>query len=111
MKKITIITGRDFSGDGEQLTEQFVENRTKQARERLVDAFGGFTETHTIGGWRNPISGKLVQERGIKWEILAEDDDDLQFKARFLAAYVRSSFRQFSVVLEINDTNAQFVEE
>jgi hypothetical protein len=109
--ELTFNVGTGFDRFGNELDEFSVHAGMKHFREELIEAGGGFTETATLGGWRDD-SGKLVQETGMQWRVLIETRtrENAAVIARALAQNAAAWFRQASVMVQTRETFAEFVE-
>ena len=97
--------GRDIGhsiGVSEQAWARFV------ARELTPRFPDGLTITDAVGQWRNPTSGRTVQEPTKQVEIVlpGKDDDEARLEA-VVAAYKRD-FSQHSVVVMVRTACVSF---
>lgn len=98
--RITITAGTGYTATGRELSEFERHAATRKARAYLADAFGGYTETITTGGWLN--GSELVEEPGRRWTVLTEGSaEKVEGLARLAAETIAAAFRQECVVLEV----------
>lgn len=107
MHKITIIAGISLDRDNKPIHATLT--KLQNIRRRMAKDFGGYTETISEGGWINPL-GELVEEIGRTWTIYAEGDF-VYNKAHKLAEFVSFELNQDSVVLEVIESGASFINQ
>lgn len=108
MQRITITAGTGFDRHGNPLDAQDVQTALAGIRATLARAFGGYTETESLGGWING-AGDLVTEPGRRWIALASiTAGEAMDAARAVAEYARDALRQESVLIERDTIEAEF---
>lgn len=108
MHKITITAGITQDRDGNSIHDSL--SKLQRIRNKMAREFGGYTETSTYGGWINP-KGELVEEIGRQFVILADTVPGVYGKAHKLAEFVSFELNQDSVILEVVETSANFINQ
>lgn len=87
-------------------------NVRRRARELLTSTYGGFTETPSFGGWKDP-AGALVYEPATRWECLdtgSPSEPAARGNADGIASALRWLFSQHSVLYTLTPVIAEFNE-
>lgn len=95
MKRITITAGTGEDASGQGMAADAVERALGRVRVELAARAGGYTEAATQGGWI--ADGRLVQEPGRRFTVIADDDADPSDMARM----VGRELHQRAVALEV----------
>lgn len=98
--KIEFGFGAGEDASGRLLLQSEVEIGLQKIRQRAVALYGGYTVTHTTGGWVNP-AGRLVEERGFTLSALVEIGFDEQVNFQEMVDVIKSALRQQSVAVTI----------
>ncbi len=108
--KVTFNAGIGYTKSGHLVPELPVSVMTVRAV--MAQAFGGYTETPTLGGWING-KGELVQEQGLQWEALtiADSLDALQEKAERIAGLIAVALDQEAVIYQLESARFEFVSQ
>lgn len=110
MQRITITAGIGEDRHGRALDAQTLAQAFAGIRATIAQAFGGYTERDTLGGWING-AGELVTEPGKQWIALASKPArEVDDAAHALADYVRDVLNQQSVMLETETVFGRFIE-
>jgi hypothetical protein len=108
MQRIAITAGIGYDRHGNALDAQHVQTALAGIRATLARAFGGYTETESLGGWING-AGELVTEPGRRWVALASiTAGEAMEAAHAVASYARDALRQESVLIERDTIEAEF---
>lgn len=108
MQRITITAGIGYDRAGAPLNPQDVQTALAGIRATMARAFGGYTESETLGGWING-AGELVTEPGRRWTVLATiTASEAMTAARAVADYARDVLRQESVLIERDTIEGEF---
>ena len=106
MYRYTFNAGTGFDSKGNAIAPEDLAEPLAIIRNTLVDTFGGFTETDTIGGWKDD-SGNIVMESGKQWTCASDTPTD----ARVIAGRIAFLLQQTAVMLTAEETQTQFVME
>lgn len=71
MKRIEMFIGTEKDKDNATLPASVRYYAIEHGRRILTNAFGGYTELLTVGGWKGN-DGRVVTEAGLKYEIWVE---------------------------------------
>lgn len=105
MFRATIIAGITQDRDGNAIKDTL--HKLQNIRAKLARDFGGYTEVQSFGGWINP-EGELVEELGRTWTIYTDKGYGVAHNA---AEFVSFELNQDSVVLEVIETGANFINQ
>jgi hypothetical protein len=108
MNRITIIAGITQDRDGNPIFDTLT--KLQRIRLKMAREFGGYTETNTYGGWING-EGHLVEEIGRQWVILADSALGIYGKAHKMAEFISFELNQDSVILEVIESSASFINQ
>lgn len=64
----------------------------------LIDTFGGFTATQTLGGWKSD-DGAVYIENGTSYAVAAPDDAATRDRFEFLATFYGKLAEQIAVIV------------
>lgn len=108
MHKISITAGITLDRDGNSIKDSLT--KLQRIRDKMAREFGGYTEFSTYVGW---INGKneLVEEIGRQFVILVETVPGIYGQAHKLAEFVSFELNQDSVILEVIETSANFINQ
>lgn len=106
MHRITFIIGTGKRWNGKPISRDCATTWTKQACRSVATVFGGYTLTHSKGGWVDDPKGELIEEDSIVITTLAVDPGP----SDELATHLRDLFGQECVVMVVDKPErAEFV--
>lgn len=99
--------GIEYDRHNRMIDSQRLENAMRSIKGDAALLFGGYTLTPVDGGWMNPETGQLVEERGYTLSLITFDAHDARIR-RF-ADIIGRLLHQHSVVLIGPGGVAEFV--
>lgn len=111
MLRLTFTTGTGNNAQGKVMQATTARIGVENVRKALMDYYGGFTESDTVGGWKDE-KGSAVIEAGKQWVVLVAQEighyNDGHASA--MARRIAGILNQESVLLQVEKVTATFVQ-
>lgn len=103
----TIFCGTEHRKDGPYWTQTEAENRIAEVERYATLKCGGCTITRTTGAWahENGDVNEVIRERAVRFDVLCA----YRREARDIAYKAKDVFQQYSVLLEMQEVESEFV--
>jgi len=107
MKLFVMYIGLERDSQGQPISDAAKDMGILLLKEKLAADFGGYSVGEVMGGYHMYATGGLVEERALRVEVTATEEQTPQIKE--CAQMFKKMFRQESILLNCTTIETEFV--